>query len=176
MTHMFKAVYDQSREVFAEHPEKASVAFEAESTEQDGFYNRATAREFTFEIDEPAELGGTNRGANPVELALASLASCQSITYRLYAAVLGIPIDRISVKAKGGIDLRGFLDVDRGIRPGFKDIDVTVAVDSPASDHDLQRLKDAVDRCCPVLDLLHNPVPVSLTLERAGTAEASAAE
>jgi uncharacterized OsmC-like protein len=35
-----------------------------------------------FTVDEPATLGGADKAANPVEYALASLGSCQAITYR----------------------------------------------------------------------------------------------
>jgi uncharacterized OsmC-like protein len=43
-----------------------------------------------FTVDEPPALGGADKAANPVEYALASLGSCQAITYRVWAAQLGI--------------------------------------------------------------------------------------
>jgi putative redox protein len=48
-----------------------------------------------------------------------------------------------------------------------------VILDSPASEQDLARLKDIVDRHCPVLDILRNPTPVQLSL-RAGSLNAAA--
>ena len=56
-----------------------------------------------FTIDEPPVLGGTDHGANPVEHLLASLGSCQVITYQVWAAKLGIAF------AKGGNqEVRGY--------------------------------------------------------------------
>ena len=95
-----------------------------------------------------------------MELVLAALGACQEITYRLYADTLGIPVNSVSVKLAGRLDLRGFFAVDEGVRPGFKDIQTTVTIDSPASADDIERLKATVDRHCPVLDILRNVTPV----------------
>ena len=61
-------------------------------------------------------------------------------------------------------DLRGFFNVDPNVRPGFTKIEAEVVLDSPAPEHDLRRLKETVDRHCPVLDILRNPTPTELTL------------
>ncbi|MFG3757391.1 OsmC family protein, partial [Klebsiella pneumoniae] len=86
------------------------------------------------------------------EYVLAALGSCQEITYRLYADALGIPLSGVSVRLTGTIDLRGFFNVDDSVRPGYQGIRAEVTLDSPASDADLARLKEIVDRHCPVLD------------------------
>jgi OsmC-like protein len=52
-------------------------------------------------------LGGTDAGPNPVELVLAALATCQEITYRAYATALGIPLESVSVRLEGLLDLIG---------------------------------------------------------------------
>jgi putative redox protein len=57
------------------------------------------------------------------------------------------------------------------VRAGYGAIEATVVLDSPASDADLARLKAAVDAHCPVLDIITNPVPVTLRLERASAAQ-----
>jgi hypothetical protein len=48
-----------------------------------------------FTVDEPARLGGGGTAPNPVQYALASLGSCQAITYRFWAEHLGIPLDKL---------------------------------------------------------------------------------
>ena len=52
----------------------------------------------TFKVDEPPALGGADVAANPVQYALASLGSCQAITYRLWATQLGIELDSLTVR------------------------------------------------------------------------------
>src|SRR6201982_3611666 len=65
-----------------------------------------------FTVDEPETLGGANAAANPVEYALAALGSCQAITYRVWAAQLGVKLDKVDIGIDGDIDLRGFLGID----------------------------------------------------------------
>lgn len=135
-----------------------------ESRGHGGLYRKVKIRDFTVEVDEPAALGGSDRAPNPVEYALAALATCQEITYWLHAAALGIPLNDVSVKLEGTIDLRGFFAAAEGVRPGFRDIRGTVQFDSTASAQELRRLKQVVDAHCPVLDLFRNPTPVTLEL------------
>jgi hypothetical protein len=66
----------------------------------------------TFKVDEPPALGGADVAANPVQYALASLGSCQAITYRFWAEQLGISFDSLTVRAEGDLDIRGFLGFD----------------------------------------------------------------
>jgi uncharacterized OsmC-like protein len=114
-----------------------------------------------FKVDEPAVLGGTDIAANPVQYALASLGSCQAITYRIWAAQLGIELDTVSVRVEGDLDLRGFFGLDDSVRPGFTAVRVEVTVTGPETAERYAELATAVDEHCPVLDLFRNPVPVT---------------
>lgn len=175
MSTNYKEIFEGSQAAFRKDPALAKVSFEVESHDRGGFHHTIVARDFTFDIDEPEGLGGTDKAPNPIEVVLGSLAACQAITYRLYASALGIPIDRLTVRARGDLDLRGFFAVDETIRPGTEHVEIEVSVESSASDADLARLKEAVDKNCPVLDTLRNPVPVRLSLTRAAAAHPAAA-
>jgi putative redox protein len=122
----------------------------------------------SFTVDEPPALGGADAAANPVQYALASLGSCQAITYRFWAAQLGVTLDSITVRVEGDLDLRGFFGVDDGVRPGFSGVHVEVTVAGPESEERYAELAAAVDAHCPVLDLFQNPVPVSRALITSG--------
>ena len=74
-------------------------------------------------------------------------------------------MDGVSVRLTGVIDLRGFFNVDQSVRPGYQSIEAEVLLDSPASEPELLRLKEIVDRHCPVLDILSNQTPVQLSLK-----------
>ncbi|HEY2265920.1 MAG TPA: OsmC family protein [Streptosporangiaceae bacterium] len=122
----------------------------------------------TFKVDEPAVLGGADAAANPVQYALASLGSCQAITYRFWAAHLGVELDTLSVRVEGDLDLRGFFGVDDEVRPGLTAVRVEVTLAGPDSEQRYAELAAAVDEHCPVLDLFKNPVPVSRALVTSG--------
>ena len=51
------------------------------------------ARGHKIKIDEPVAQGGTDKGMNPVEMLLGSVAACQTITASIYAESMGIKID-----------------------------------------------------------------------------------
>ena len=135
--------------------------------------SEAKIRQFSLTVDEPPNLGGTDTGPNPVELVLAALGACQEITYRAYATALGIPLESVSVKLEGSLDLRGFFAVKDGVRAGFNEVRGVVELKSSAPAADLAKLKEVVDAHCPVLDILRAPVPVDLTLKTEGAVQAA---
>jgi putative redox protein len=155
------------------NPGNAAAMFSADSRQIEGLRSETKIRQFSVTVDEPPNLGGTDAGPNPVELVLAALATCQEITYRAYATALGIPLESVSVKLEGSLDLRGFFGVKDDVRAGFNNIRGVVDLKSSASAADLAKLKDAVDAHCPVLDILRAPVPVDLKLKTERASEAA---
>ena len=142
----------------------ARVVFRTEGALEGPTYVRLVSRQHTIEVDEPDVLAGGNAHANPVEYALASLASCQAITYRFWAAKLGIQLDGLEIAVEGDLDLHGFFGLDTEVRPGFTGIRVDVTPLGPESLERYGELADAVDAHCPVLDLFTNATPVERRL------------
>ncbi len=116
-------------------------------------------------VDAPPILEGAGAGPNPVELALASLGSCQAIAYRVWAHLRGVQLDKVTVEVDGDLDLRGFFGVEESVRPGFGDVRVRVRLEGPESVVVYRALHADVDRHCPVLDIFKNPVPVAVEVE-----------
>lgn len=145
----------------------ARVVFRGSATAHDAVASTVTLGKYSVEVDEPPALGGENKAANPVEYYLASLLSCQVVTYRVWAEKLGIVVDDISAKAEGDLDVRGFFGFDDNVRPGFGEVRVVVTVSGPESRERYEELQKAVDDHCPVLDLTRNPTPIHTVLETA---------
>ena len=162
MSVTLKEAVELMQESLRTNPDSAIAKFSADSRQVQGLQSETKIRQFTLTVDEPESLGGTDTGPNPVELILGALASCQEITYRAFAEALEIPLDNVSVRIEGDIDLRGFFAVSDDVRAGFQNIRGIVKLDSPASEEELAKLKQIVDAHCPVLDILRAPVPVSL--------------
>lgn len=108
MSEHLQSLFLSSQNFFRANPAKAMATFSVTSSGDGALHRQVKIREFVVDIDEPQNLGGTNTGPNPVEIALASLATCQEISYHLHAAALGIPLKEVSVTLEGTLDLRGF--------------------------------------------------------------------
>lgn len=174
MTATTRAAFERTAAELRRDPAKARSTLAVTSRQVQGLASEATIRHFTIALDEPECLGGADSAPNPAEYVLAALAACQEVTYRLFADRRGIPLNAVSVRLKGDLDLRGLLGLDAAVRPGFTGIRGSVHLDSPASLEELADLKAAVDAHCPVLDILRAPVPVSLELAaRARAADAA---
>lgn len=174
MAKSFEAVFTATQSALRDDPGQAAAVFSAATRQAGGLRSEATVRGFGLIIDEPTALGGQDAGPNPAELILAALGACQEITYRLYADTLGIPLDGVSVRLTGRIDLRGLFGVVDSVRPGFRDIEAEVTIDSPASADDIQRLKATVERHCPVLDMLRHVTPVKTEIANSTTTQTAA--
>lgn len=135
------------------------------SENQGGFHSKISMRDHELDSDQPYGFEGTNKGPKPSELLLAALASCQEVTWRLYAEAAGITIHKISIELRGTQDLRGFMGTDETVPAGFVKVEGDVTIDSSASDEELAELQKTVDAHCPVLDDLMRSVPVSLALK-----------
>ena len=159
-----KSLIVETQGAFRADPAAAQATFASHSQLKEGFHSEAALRDHKVTVDEPASLGGTDKGPNPVELILAALGTCQEITYRAYAAALGVPLDGVRVELAGDLDLRGFFAVDESVRPGYQGIRGTVHLTSSASRESLEQLRQAVNAHCPVLDIIANPVPVALDI------------
>lgn len=154
------AIVDATAAAVAGDPDKAHARFRATGDGADGVRTELRIGRHAVTIDEPPALGGADAAINPVESALAALLACQVVTYRFWAAKLGILLTDVHVETEGDLDVRGFFGLDDAVRPGFGEVRLAVTLDGPASEADYDRLKDAVDAHCPVLDLFRNPTAV----------------
>ncbi len=120
---------------------------------------------FVIEGDEPPVLLGSNQGANAVEAVLHALASCLAVGFAYNAAARGINLEALSFELEGNLDLHAFLGLSEDTRPGYEDIRVTYHVRSDAPRDTIIELCNYVQRTSPVLDVLRNPVPVTVKID-----------
>ncbi len=165
-------------EAIQANPELARFKFRATSewvdggrsrTRIQGFYgagqeDASRERPFVLEGDEPPVLLGTNTAPNAVEAVLHALASCLAVGFVYNAAARGIKVESLEFTLEGDLDLRGFLGLSDDVRPGYEGIRLSYRVRANAPREDIVALCDYVQRTSPVLDILRNPVKVSVAL------------
>ena len=157
-------------------PAIARFKFRLTNTWIDGGFNKASVgrfygakqehshlKIFTFDADEPPALAGKDRGANPVEHLLASLAACLTTTLVYHAAIRGITIDELESSLEGDIDLRGFLGLSNEVRRGYQNIRVNFKVKT--DEGNIEKLK-ALSKLSPVFDVTTNGTKVDVQIER----------
>ena len=129
-----------------------------------GQEDASRSKPFTLEGDEPPVLLGNNAGPNAVEAVLHALASCLSVGFVYNAAAQGIRIDELKFKLEGDLDLHAFLGLSEKVRPGYDRIRLTYRVKSSAPREKVEWLCEYVQKTSPVLDIIRNPVPVTIKL------------
>jgi uncharacterized OsmC-like protein len=121
-------------------------------------------RQFSIDVDEPCELGGTNRFANPQEHLLAALNACMAVGYVAQCAIRGITLERLEIETDGEIDLRGFLGIDPGVPPGYENLSYTVRIKGSGTDQEFAEIHEAVMATSPNFYNVSRPVTLKPTL------------
>jgi uncharacterized OsmC-like protein len=158
-------------------PDLARFTFRAETTWEeggrsrtaiDGYYGAGQearhAQRLEIAGDEPPVLLGTDTAPNAVEAVLHAIGSCVAVGFAYNAAARGIRIRELRFRSEGELDLHGFLGLSDTVRPGFQAIRFDVWIDADAPRETLADLCAYVQKTSPVLDIVRNPVPVTVTL------------
>lgn len=160
-------------------PALAQFEFRADNAWLDGGHSRTSiqgffgvghedatrAEPFTVDADEPPVLLGHNLAPNPGEHLLHALASCLTATVAYHAAARGIAVDGAACTVHGDVDLRGFLGLEAGIRPGFQRIRVTLTLAGDFDDAQFAELT-GLTQFSPVRDSLTVGVPIDINVAR----------
>ncbi len=152
----------------ADNPEDGKGEFESVTSWEDGAVAVTRARSFTITTDEPTPLGGTDSAIDPMELLLASLGTCLTIGWVTHANQRGIDFRDLKINVKAPYDLRGYLNLDPAVRPGFLDLKYTVEVDSDADPAVLDEIKAAAEAGSPMFDNILNGTPVTGEVVKSG--------
>jgi uncharacterized OsmC-like protein len=148
-----------------ESPETADTVWKAHVKWDGGFRSSATVRDFApAQSDEPAGLGGTDTGPNPVEQLLGALGNCLAVGYAANASVAGFEIKNLSIDLEGDLNLQTFLGLNPTGNAGYHGIRVNVHLDADATPEQLAALHETVVGTSPVGHTLIRPVPVEIKL------------
>jgi uncharacterized OsmC-like protein len=121
-------------------------------------------RQFSFDIDEPCEIGGSNRLANPQEHLLAALNACMMVGYVAQCAVRGIALEKLEIETDGEIDLRGFLGIDSAVPPGYRNLSYVVRIKGNGTKEQFAEIHKAVMATSPNFHNVSRPVDLKPTL------------
>jgi uncharacterized OsmC-like protein len=121
-------------------------------------------RQFSIDIDEPCELGRSNRFANPQEHLLAALNACMMVGYVAQCAVRGITLEKLEIETRGEIDLRGFLGIDPTVPPGYDNLSYVVRIRGNGTREQFADIHKAVMATSPNFHNVSRPVDLKPSL------------
>lgn len=139
---------------------RASVSAEGRSG-----VRRIRIREHQVISDSPPSFAGYNLGPSSPELQLGVLGSCVTHIFLIQASAQRVPLTSLEVEVSGVIDPRAGKPGHEATPVWPHDIAYTVHIDSPAPRADIDALFAAVERTCPILNLLRQPQTIRATVE-----------
>ena len=137
------------------NPQEALDSREVRSTSAGDLYAvQVRSHGHAWSLDEPVSAGGEDTGPDPVTAFLGALLSCMTIAFKAAARRRKIAIERIEGHAKAPP------------KGQVKEIALTLAVRSAASEQDLQILLERAKRGCYVSGLLKPDIRLTVELVR----------
>jgi uncharacterized OsmC-like protein len=121
-------------------------------------------------VGMPQSMGGANEGPTPGVFGRAAFGTCLAISYGLWAARLGVPLESVEVDVSADYDARGELGVSSEVRPGYLEIRYLVRIASSAPERDVLRVLDTADRYSTFVDVFSNGVPLRRELQISASA------
>jgi uncharacterized OsmC-like protein len=121
-------------------------------------------RPFEIDIDEPCELGGSNRHPNPQEHLIAALNACMTVGYVVQCAMRGIELDSLEIETTGDIDLRGFLGLNEDVANGYETLSSNVRIKGNATVEQFEDVHAAVMATSPNFYNLAKPIGLKPSL------------
>jgi len=154
-------VLAQRRTDWTSAPETGIVRLSASSKLAGNTGARPTRMgDHTMVSDSAPGMAGHGLGPTAPEMLLGALASCLVHTYVIQSCLLDIPFDKVEVEVSGVIDMGPVVGLPYDGVSMLEDLSYVAHVSSDASLEDIERMHEAVEATCPVLNTLRQPAPV----------------
>jgi uncharacterized OsmC-like protein len=161
-----KAIQSPLKERYVAEPEAARITLRAEGSLGEGISCKVSTGRAIAEAGLHPATGGDGTLLCSGDMLLEALAACAGVTLRSVATSIDVPVRGGTVYAEGDLDFRGTLAVDRGAPVGFIDIRLSFALDTDATDEQLDTLLKLTERYCVVLQTLARSPALSVSRSR----------
>ena len=163
-------------EAIGEDRSKALVSFDVTTRWQGQTRSESTVEGYTIGgervqrshkiiADEPCELLGSDGAPNPQELLMAAVNACMTVGYVAGAALKGITLEKLQIRTKGTLDLRGFLGLDDSVAPGYEAIDYEVSIGGNGTREQFDEIHQTVMKTSPNYFNLNRPIRMNGVLK-----------
>lgn len=115
-----------------------------------------TARNKTFILDEPEELGGSNGGMNPGEALLNAIGGCKYIVFKMFYQKFKIDLLDLKIDMEGQVDPDVLAGKNKNGKLGFMNIKTKYYINANNTKEEIEKFVDFVESHCPMKDTLVN--------------------
>lgn len=124
--------------------------FKGEVVAKNGLTMECSSRDFSFILDEPKALGGSNKGMNPIEALLNSLGACKAIVARSFAKAKGFNFTELKIELEGTLDVDGFTGKNPNAKKGLTKIHSKYYIKTDEPDEKVEKFVKFMEETCPV--------------------------
>ncbi len=97
--------------------------------------------------DEPIEFGGQNKGPSPYDLLMGALASCTSITLRMYINRKGWDVQRIRVRVNYSRDYEADCESSSSVKKKIDVFERIINIEGNLDDTKRARILEIANKC-----------------------------
>jgi uncharacterized OsmC-like protein len=159
-----RALQAPLKERYRADPDAAVVTLRAEGELGDGVACSVQTGRALVEAGLHPASGGNGLQVCSGDMLLQALVACAGVTLSAVATALEIPVRGGRLTAEGDLDFRGTLGVDREAPVGFREIRLTVDLDTDADADKLATLLRLTERYCVVYQTLAGAPQLTLDL------------
>jgi len=116
----------------------------------------------TIEADQPRGLGGGGTRPGPMIYCLYGSASCYAATFATIAAMEGVKLESLKIKAESFMDLSRTFGLSEN--PVVDRVKYTIEVKSDAPADRIREIEELSRKRCPAVYCLTNPIPLETEL------------
>ena len=110
--------------------------------------------------------GGSGMELCSGDMLLEALVACAGVTVKAVSTAIGLNVKSGTVSAEGDLDFRGTLGVAKDAPVGFREIRLRFALDTDATQEQLDQLLKLTERYCVVYQTFAKGPPVDIKLQR----------
>ena len=156
-TDELRAVQAPLKDRYREFPETALITLSATGRIGEGVTCKVeTGKALVVAGLHPAT-GGNGLSACSGDMLLEALAACAGVTLNAVATAIGIELRDATLHAEGDLDFRGTLGLSKDVPVGFQNIRLHIALDTDATQEQLDTLLRLTERYCVVYQTLAHP-------------------
>ena len=159
-------------ETLKKNPDKGRVTFYSQSRWQDGMRSFTSLagyridgkmvheknRRFELLGDEGVELSGTDSAPGAVEELMYAIGTCIIAAANANAALMGVKLTHLEVKAESDLDLHGLFALDPKVRPGITSMRMDITIAGDADKETLKKIAMLGYQYSPVSETTQNGI------------------